>query len=846
MERQRIARSGNADFTNRRFSNGYLRPAESQVNYKYVQMDVEALNDGHQGGLREDKGNPEQRINSDVKTTMISAVNFASASTRICGACEQELPEGAYSREQWARRQTIRRCKECVDAGNQLVLMKKGRTRSEEDDCPICSLPLPLDGKQSMFMTCCMTLVCNGCIVAAEKRGMDLCPFCRAPKPKMSQTVSMIEKRVDAGDPVAICCRGSQYADGSLGLTKDVTRAIDLYERAAELGLKDAHCSLGNLYNEGTDVEKDPAKAIRHWEAAAVKGDARARHNLGVAEYEVGNYDLALQHFMIAAKLGDQDSLNNVKTFFMNGLATKSDYAEALRGHQSAVEEMRSPDREEALALRMKGSLYGSLRSCGTRDDQHEAKEDPESIRGRTGWEPWEPAPEDLPSSACSSPFRAFDVALYASTVPDKKAPTGAVGRIDFSAFPLDLAGGAGERPPRTRVGRRPRRRGNGVLAAPVAQQWTEAVPDDLVGEAAPDQPPGLCGASGLAPPGPGRTGRPVPSRGTCGVPEEASAASRAPCVGREPKWGGLRRGRAGTVALAVCSRLPVGAVGRWPLAVVSGSWSAGGEGVRAAGHVSQQAAEEGAGGSDATGIVRVTGHRKLGRRDDDDIRIQFRVGVNPDLRRVRTRTAGWLVQQGTVGTQAEHPEMRRVRRHGESAGADEEGPLERLTFMVCCAKLVCNGCIVAAEKRGMDLCPFCRAPTPDASQLLAMVQKRVDAGDPMAMWSLGTHYGCDEGNVEKDPAKAILHWEAAAVKGDAIARHNLGIEEDEAGNNDIALQHYMIAAKLGCQVSLNNIKTFFINGLATKSDYAEALRGHQSAVEEMRSPDREEALALG
>ncbi|EJK66941.1 hypothetical protein THAOC_12084, partial [Thalassiosira oceanica] len=45
-ERQRIARSGNADFTNQRFSNGYLRPAESQVNYKYVQMDVEALNDG--------------------------------------------------------------------------------------------------------------------------------------------------------------------------------------------------------------------------------------------------------------------------------------------------------------------------------------------------------------------------------------------------------------------------------------------------------------------------------------------------------------------------------------------------------------------------------------------------------------------------------------------------------------------------------------------------------------------------------------------------------------------------------------------------------------------------------
>ena len=34
--------------------------------------------------------------------------------------------------------------------------------------------------------------------------------------------------------------------------------------------------------------------------------------------------------------------------------------------------------------------------------------------------------------------------------------------------------------------------------------------------------------------------------------------------------------------------------------------------------------------------------------------------------------------------------------------------------------------------------------------------------------------------------------------------------------------------------------------GLATKAEYADALRGFQSAVEVMRSPDRDEALALG
>ena len=145
-----------------------------------------------------------------------------------------------------------------------------------------------------------------------------------------------------------MCHLGNKYADGDNGLEKDVTRAVELFERAAELGVKDAHFFVGCLYGQGVDVEKDTAKAIRHWEAAAVKGQNIARYNLGIFEGNARNYDLSLQHFVIAAKLGDQDSLNEVKKMFMDGLATKADYADALRGHQTAVEEMRSSDRDEA------------------------------------------------------------------------------------------------------------------------------------------------------------------------------------------------------------------------------------------------------------------------------------------------------------------------------------------------------------------------------------------------------------------------------------------------------------------------------------------------------------------
>ena len=269
----------------------------------------------------------------------------------ICGACERELPDDSYSGGQRGRRQSIRRCEECVAAGNQLVLMKKGRTRLDEDECPICNLLLPIDPAQLGFQVCCMKKVCNGCFLATIKRGKRDCPFCRTPRPHVSQAHAMSQKRVDAGDPLAIYHHGHVYRSGHYGLKKDATRAVELYERAAELDVKEAHYFLGLLYYEGTDVGKDTAKGIRHYETAAVRGHVSARFNLGHLEYDARNYDLALQHWMIAANLGHENSLREVKGMFMDRLATKADYAEALRGYQSASEEMRSPDRDEAKAL---------------------------------------------------------------------------------------------------------------------------------------------------------------------------------------------------------------------------------------------------------------------------------------------------------------------------------------------------------------------------------------------------------------------------------------------------------------------------------------------------------------
>ena len=163
----------------------------------------------------------------------------------------------------------------------------------------------------------------------------------------------MIQRRVGKGDAKAVNILAQKYYHGSLGLAKDLPRAVELWTEAAELGSWDAHSHLGNRYYLGTGVEEDKPRGIHHWQQAAMKGDADSRHNLASAECEEGNYELALQHCMISAKMGFEKSLDEVKNLFTEGLATKVQYAEVLRGYQTAVEEMKSPQRKEAKRLGM-------------------------------------------------------------------------------------------------------------------------------------------------------------------------------------------------------------------------------------------------------------------------------------------------------------------------------------------------------------------------------------------------------------------------------------------------------------------------------------------------------------
>ena len=223
-----------------------------------------------------------------------------------------------------------------------------------KEDCPICMLLLPSFDAGSRYRSCCGKIICSGCIYAVEKRdgGVGLCPFCRTPAPTSGEeSIDMFKKRVEVNDAEAMLWLGICYSEGGHGLLQNHAKALERWHQAAELGSAVAYYSIGGAYYDGSGVERDEKKAKHYMELAAMGGVVIARHNLGAFEGQAGNLDWAVKHLMIAAGFGYNNSLEVIKQIFMNGDATKDNYAKALQVYQAYLVEIKSPQRDEAAAF---------------------------------------------------------------------------------------------------------------------------------------------------------------------------------------------------------------------------------------------------------------------------------------------------------------------------------------------------------------------------------------------------------------------------------------------------------------------------------------------------------------
>ena len=193
------------------------------------------------------------------------------------------------------------------------------------------------------MMACCSKTICKGCEFANSRRQLggrlDLtCPFCRHPFPETEEEGYKINfKRAEANDPVAIAELGGRHCREG-----EYDTAFEYLTKAAGLGDINAHYDLSRLY------EKDEKKGLYHLEEAVIAGHPEARFRLGCIEGRHGRIDRMVEHFIISANLGHDESIEVMKLCYKEGRVSKEDFASALRAHQAAVNETKSPQREEA------------------------------------------------------------------------------------------------------------------------------------------------------------------------------------------------------------------------------------------------------------------------------------------------------------------------------------------------------------------------------------------------------------------------------------------------------------------------------------------------------------------
>lgn len=284
----------------------------------------------------------------------------ASGSLKTCVACKMVK----YCNRECQVAHRPQHKKECKKRAVELHDEKLFKQPPPMEDCPICFLRLPLISTARIYMACCGKIVCCGCTHAPvyDNEGNVIrektCPFCRTLFATSDEEIikRYKKRRSKLNDPRAMYNLGCMYREGEDGLPQNYAKAMELFHRAAELGDTDAYSWIGNAC-----VEKDMKKAVHYWELGALSGDAMARFNLGLVEKRAGDMNRALKHLMIATRDGDSDSLENIKGMYMFGHATKDEYTKALRYYQAYLDEIKSPQRDEAAACSDEYKYYKSV-----------------------------------------------------------------------------------------------------------------------------------------------------------------------------------------------------------------------------------------------------------------------------------------------------------------------------------------------------------------------------------------------------------------------------------------------------------------------------------------------------
>ena len=130
-------------------------------------------------------------------------------------------------------------------------------------------------------------------------------------------------------------------------MPKDLGKAAELYQKAADQGNADGQDSLGSLYEHRQGVIKDLGKAVELYQKAADQGHAGAQFNLGWL-YEHGqgvpqDFSKAAELYQKAADQGYARAQTSLGWLYENGQGVPKDLGKARELYQKAANQDSRP-----------------------------------------------------------------------------------------------------------------------------------------------------------------------------------------------------------------------------------------------------------------------------------------------------------------------------------------------------------------------------------------------------------------------------------------------------------------------------------------------------------------------
>ena len=225
---------------------------------------------------------------------------------------------------------------------------------TEQEECPICFLPLPLSDREIVYMECCGQTVCGGCahaasLISKKLKKSDPCAFCRSEAGQDDKAmVAQLRSRLEKNDLMATNILAARYREGDLGLPKDEVMGLRLLLRAAELGSPAAIDNLAAIFFSDGDDPQDAVFAMKLATIAAKKGHLGSYSLLGIIHRLRGDVENAAKCWIFAARAGHSLCMEALRIYKVGGAKVVSDdHLEAIeKDYKEAAKLEWSKERE--------------------------------------------------------------------------------------------------------------------------------------------------------------------------------------------------------------------------------------------------------------------------------------------------------------------------------------------------------------------------------------------------------------------------------------------------------------------------------------------------------------------